>query len=46
MVIIAYGPNEDEISEKKDIFWDSLLQTMEGCKGYTFVIGNLNTKVG
>lgn len=45
-VIIAYGPNEDELAEKKEKFWEQLNDITEEAKGQVIVAGDLNGRVG
>lgn len=41
-IIMAYGPNKDEVAEKKDNLSDLMSETIENYKGRVILIGDLN----
>lgn len=45
-IIVAYGPNEDDTVQNKEIFWEKLTMITEEAKGRVFVLGDFNSRVG
>ena len=44
-IIVTYGPNEDEITCKKDDFWEKLDFAIQNAKDKLIIIGNFNAGV-
>lgn len=45
-IIIAYGPNEDDSINKKDLFWEEMEGAIEDVSGRLIIMGDLNGRVG
>ena len=45
-ILIAYGSNEDEKTEKKEEFWNELTDIVENLVGRTIILGDLNGRLG
>ena len=46
VILVVYGPNEDESVTKKDSFWEDLTEVTEEAKGRLIILGDLNGRVG
>lgn len=45
-IVVGYGPNENDSVEIKDKFWEDLQTNIEALKGNTYLVGDLNARVG
>lgn len=45
-IVVAYGPNEDEVANVKDNFWEQLTEISEEAKNRLIIVGDLNGRVG
>ena len=46
MILVVYGPSEDETIKNKDNFWEELTEVTEEAKGRLIILGDLNGRVG
>lgn len=45
-LIIIYGPGEDDKTQKKEEFWERLMEETEGVTGKLLLMGDFNARVG
>lgn len=44
-ILTIYGPNENEITAKKEEFWDDLQSITEEIKEPIFIMGDMNARI-